>query len=113
MLAYNNYKNSANSQHDCLEFSHDNWGRSVPESSSAHDILPTSNHKIYLDKHFRKYVENKKSFTTTTAALHLRNITKGLVIHDNTFEKVYTVAGGVVYIEGFNNTFGTSFNVFV
>ncbi len=121
MLAYNSFQTEAilpppfpsQMQYDCTDFAPNNWGPTPPTVwTIRHNIGYGSDTKINFDKHFRKYVENKNAFTTTTAVLHLRNITKGLTVHDNNFDKIYSVAGGTIYVEGFNNTFSKSSSAF-
>jgi len=109
MLAFNRYSTLTNSQHDCLEYRSNSWGPNSPMEEASHDIVPESRYKIFFDKHFRKYAENKNTNTSITAVIHIRNVTKGLTIHENTFNRIYTVVGGAIYIEGFNNTFGKHF----
>jgi hypothetical protein len=87
------------------------WGPNPPPGGTQkrHNIGLGSSYKIYLDKHFRKYMESTTDFNggKITAVLHFRNITKGLVIHNNTFDQIHTVAGGSIYVQDFSNTFGT------
>jgi len=109
MLAFSRMSTVANSQYDCLEYDPGQWG-AQDKDQDQHNISPESLYKIYLDKHFRKYAENTDANTTTTAVIHLRNVTQGLVIHKNTFNSIYTLVGGAIYIEGFNNTFGIKFS---
>ena len=106
MLAYNGMSTSSSSQFDCFDFATNSWGASPPSGELRHDIGSESRYKIFLDKHYRKYAENANSNTSITAVIHIRNVTNGLVIHENTFDTIYTVVGGAIYIEGFNNTFG-------
>jgi len=93
------------SQYDCQEYNPNSWGAQDKEQS-RHNISPVSRYKIFLDKHFRKYAENIDTNTSITAVIHLRNVTQGLVVYNNNFNSIYTVVGGAIYVEGFNNTFG-------
>lgn len=104
MLAFNRLNSNSSGQHNCVDFEAGSWGAETSTNQSRHNIGPSSYYKIFLDKHFRKYAENKLVNTSITAAVHIRNVTKGLTIYKNTFDKIYTVAGGAIYIEGFNNT---------
>jgi hypothetical protein len=107
MLAFNRLSTTGSGQYDCLAFNPNSWGADPGSSTqSRHNIGTGSNYKVWLDKHFRKYAENKMANTSITAVVHIRNVTKGLTIYDNTFDKIYTVVGGAIYIEGFNNTLG-------
>jgi len=105
MLAFSRMSTTEDMQHDCLTYDPEKWG-AEDKGQSRHNIGPESLYKVYLDKHFRKYAENTDVNTSITAVVHLRNVTQGLVIHKNTFNSIYTLVGGAIYIEGFNNTFG-------
>ena len=51
---------------------------------------------MYLDKHVRYYLTNIRPVGTV---LHLRNVTKGLILYDNTFDKNLGTTGTNLLIE--------------
>jgi hypothetical protein len=93
--------------YDCYAFNDLGWGVQPQFHSTApsDNIEPNSEYKIWFDKNFRRYYENPLVSSPTTAPIHLRNVTHTLLIHKNNFTKIYSIAGGSVYINGFNNTF--------
>jgi hypothetical protein len=95
---------------DCYEFNDDSFGPKYDSKFSSNG--PKSKYKIYLDKTFRRYYQNDNANSPTTGVVHLRNVTKGLVIHNNTFSKIYNIVGGVITIIEFNNTFGTLISLY-
>lgn len=119
VLSYSRYRAKTSSYGNCGDFDFINGDDFLSVDQASHDIIDISKYKLFLDKHFRKYYQAslfEQTDTTydgnypTTGVIHLRNVTKGLVIHDSTFDQVHSVAGGSIFIYGFNNTYGTAFS---
>lgn len=97
----------------CNSFDFENSAGFANFLQASHNIITTSKYKLFFDKHFRKYYQAPDTQNLpTTAIIHLRNVTKGLIVHNSTFDKISSVAGGSIFIHGFNNTYSKVFNNF-
>jgi hypothetical protein len=46
------------------------------------DVVATSNYKLYIDKHIRKYLYKKREIGSV---MHIKNVTFGLILYNNSF----------------------------
>lgn len=111
MLSFSPLGNIGQNSAVCNVFDFENSTGFALFRQASHNIITTSKYKLFFDKHFRKYYQALDTQNLpTTAVIHLRNVTKGLTVHNSTFDKISSVAGGSIFINGFNNTYGIDFS---
>jgi hypothetical protein len=59
-------------------------------------VVATSRHKLNIDKHVRKFLTNKREIGTV---IHLKNVTHGLILYNNSFEENIGTSGTNLLIE--------------
>ena len=112
MLTYNSYDSAGSGSfdfYDCRPRAYTHNTMAGDFSSLFDEIDPWANYrednwKLFMAERYAFLKAQEFLFAPTTSVISVRNATKGLTIHDNTFDKILTRIGGSIYVEGFKNT---------